>query len=629
MKRLALFGSAALALTSAWALAESGPESLLPPGFDKPAPKAAPTRAPAPASAPAPAAAPAPRAAGQGATVTAPVVQRLPSDGGGDSGAVSSAPAAATASSIKLPPLDVLAKMSSEELTDLLGLRPKFDIPAGARRSKNQLGVLAENEGGLPAGSLANQNASLVRAALEGNKGRMGSRWGHILLRRALASRLDAPSAMNPADFAAMRANLLLRMGEGEAARGLVQDIDSGNYTPGLTQAAMDAYVFTADFTGICPAVTIQGGARKDPEWQALSAICAAFKGDGDGGLAQLDRQLGAGAMPKIDLLLAQKYAGAAGKAHRAVKIEWDDVKELTPWRYALTIGVGLEPPAGLLKNADPQISYMAATAPMLGLEARATAADRAAGAGVLSSAAMVDLWSQLYDDQDITGDWSDRADQLRTAYVGADANARMQAIRALWDGAPDAGQRYSRQVLTAYAAARMPADGAFSSNAGDLIASMLAAGLDQNAMRWAPIADVGSQEWGLLALAAPVRSAPVELAALEKFNSGDNSDEARKSAFLLAGLAGLGRITPQTAADFAKKLNLDMARQTRWTTAISRSAEVRNMELVALLAGLGMQGSSWSKMTPLFLYHIVAALHQVGLDGEARMIAAEAVARV
>ena len=133
MKRLALFGSAALALTSAWALAESGPESLLPPGFDKPAPKAAPTRAPAPASAPAPAAAPAPRAAGQGATVTAPVVQRLPSDGGGDSGAVSSAPAAATASSIKLPPLDVLAKMSSEELTDLLGLRPKFDIPAGAK----------------------------------------------------------------------------------------------------------------------------------------------------------------------------------------------------------------------------------------------------------------------------------------------------------------------------------------------------------------------------------------------------------------------------------------------------------------------------------------------------------------
>lgn len=456
----------------------------------------------------------------------------------------------------------------------------------------------------------------------------MVSRWGHILLRRALASRLDAPSAMNPADFAAMRAALLLRMGEGDAARDLVQDIDSGNYTPDLTQAALDAYVFTADFTGICPAVMIQGGARKDPQWQAVSAICAAFKGDGNEGLAQLDRQLGAGAMAKIDLLLAQKYAGAAGKARRAVKIEWDGVNELTPWRYALTIGVGLQPPAALLKNADSQISYMAATAPMLGLEARAAAADRAAGAGVLSSAAMVDLYSQIYAQDDITGDWSERADQLRNAYVGGDADAKMQAIRLLWDGAPDAGQRYSRQVLTAYAAARLPADGALRSDAGELIASMLAAGLDQNAIRWAALADTGSQEWGLLALAAPNRSAPVELAALEKFYSNDNSEESRKSGFLLAGLAGLGRIRPETAGEFSRKLNLDMARQTRWTKLISQSAQVRNSELVALLAGLGMQGSSWSKMTPLYLYHIVAALEQVGLESEARMIAAEAVAR-
>jgi hypothetical protein len=32
--------------------------------------------------------------------------------------------------------------------------------------------------------------------------------------------------------------------------------------------------------------------------------------------------------------------------------------------------------------------------------------------------------------------------------------------------------------------------------------------------------------------------------------------------------------------------------------------------------------------MTPLYLYHIVSALSRVGLDAEARMIAAEAVAR-
>ena len=63
------------------------------------------------------------------------------------------------------------------------------------------------------------------------NKGALVSRWGHILLRRALASRLDAPEGMNPADFAALRAALLVRLGEGEAARALVQDVDAGNFT--------------------------------------------------------------------------------------------------------------------------------------------------------------------------------------------------------------------------------------------------------------------------------------------------------------------------------------------------------------------------------------------------------------
>ena len=74
--------------------------------------------------------------------------------------------------------------------------------------------------------------------------------------------------------------------------------------------------------------------------------------------------------------------------------------------------------------------------------------------------------------------------------------------------------------------------------------------------------------------------------------------------------------------------MSFDLGKQTRWTRAIARAGEVNNPALVAMLAGLGMQGSDWSQMTPLHLYHIVAALSEVGLEAEARMIAAEAVAR-
>jgi hypothetical protein len=601
MRRLTLLAGAALALGSAWA-ALAAPESLLPPGFERPKSKAA----PAPSS------------------ESTPVVQALPS--GGSSADTPRAAAAPTGA--RLPSLAEIEAMSPDELDELLGLKPKYDMPNAARRSLKQIGLLAEDEGGLPAGSLARQSPALVRAVLNGNKGPLVSRWGHILLRRALASRLDAPEGMNPADFAAARAALLLRMGEGEAARSIVQDVDAGNYTPALTQAAVDSYAFTADITGVCPVIAVQGGARKDADWRVLRAICSAFQGDGVSGMAQLDRLMREGAWSKIDMLLAQKYAGAAGKARQAVKIEWDGVEEITPWRYALTIATGLEPPASLMAAAPPRYAYAAAAAPMLGLEARATAADRAAAAGILSSAAMVDLYSQIYAQDDIAGQWAGQSEALRNAYVGDSPAARMAAIRTLWDGAGDPRARYSRQVLTAYAAARMPVEGQFKQNAGDLVTSMLAAGLDANALRWAGEVDSGSLAWGMLALAAPQRSGVVDGGGLDGFYGNDRSDGYRKSRFLVAGLAGLGRVDRAAAGEFAGKLGIDLNRQTRWTRLIDQAADVNNAALVVLLAGVGMQGDGWDKMTSVNLFHIVSALNRVGLSAEARMIAAEAVAR-
>ena len=604
MRRLLiLVGGTALALTSVWAVAQDSPESLLPPGFEKP--KAKPPAAPSAGS--------------------TPVVQPIPGEGG-----AAKAPGAPRTlpNGQRIPTLKELEAMTPDQLDELLGLKPKFDMPAAARRSMKRVGVLAEDEGGFPGGSLGKQDPRLVMAVLDGNKGRMVSRWGHILLRRALASRLDAPAGMNPADFAGGRAALLVRMGEGALARAVVQDVDAGNYTESLTNAAMQAYAFTADITGICPVTVVVGGTRKDADWRVLRAICSSFQGDGASGMAQLDRLQDEQAWPKIDLLLAQKYAGAAGKTRRAVKIEWDGVSDMNPWRYALTIAVGLEPPAELMKDAPRRYALAAATAPMLGLEARAAGADRAAAAGILSSTAMVDLYSQIYAQQDIKGDWGSAAQTLRTAYVGATPNERLAAMHSLWDGGADPEARYSRQVLTAYAAARMPVSGDFSGDAPDLVASMLAAGLDQNALKWAAQADVGTLTWGMLALAAPQRAQPVDGGALDSFYGNDPSDEYRKSQFLLAGLAGLGRLNDAAAKDFADKLEIDLGRQTAWTRLIDRAADLNNAELVALLAGVGMQGDSWAKMTPLHLYHIVAALNRVGLGAEARMIAAEAVAR-
>ena len=157
-----------------------------------------------------------------------------------------------------------------------------------AARALSQVGVIDSDEGGLPPWSLAHQDAGLIKAALAGNRGALVSRWGHILLRRALASRLDAPAGMDPAEFVADRAALLVRMGEGDAARALVQDVDPAEYTPPLIDAAVRRLTSPrADLTGICPVIALHGAVRQDGQWQVLTAICTAFSGDGAGGMAQ------------------------------------------------------------------------------------------------------------------------------------------------------------------------------------------------------------------------------------------------------------------------------------------------------------------------------------------------------
>lgn len=618
------YGAAGLALCSTLALA--APESLLPPVFEQPAP--APTAAPAPAPAPTPA--PAPRQ-GQPAPASSPVIQPVPSDPGGRTPAPA-APASPTGRTDGLnlptdfPSLAELEAMDEDELDRVLGLQPANDIPPAARRDVRRVGLISEEEGGFPAGSLANQPPRLILAALRAHDGQMVSRWGHILLRRALASRLNAPRGLDPVAFAALRASLLGRMGEGLTARGLVQDVDSANYNRLLADAAFDAYLTTGDLLGLCPISQVRGDLRDDPQWEMMQAVCDAYAGSERDAQRRLDRALGRGEAPAIDVLLTQRYAGAAGEGQRAVNIEWDEVGELTPWRYSLARSLGVELPERLRAEAGARYDLSDVLIPAVPLAERVAAADRAARRGVLSSSAMVDLYSQAYM---IEGEGPARAtaQTLRAAYVAAGVTQRMAAISALWEGSGSEAD-YGRQVLTAYAAARLPVRETLADSAPGLIASMLTAGLDRNALRWASIVEEGSLAWALMAFAEGPGSGEVSTGALETFTEDDMSEERRKARFLVAGLAGLGRIDEGTAANYAEDLGVDLSRRSPWSVRIERAGELGNGALVALLAGLGMQGEDWSAMTARHLYHIVRALDRAGLNAEARMIAAEAVAR-
>ncbi len=626
MKRGLLLGGAVLALCSTFVMAQDAPESLLPPGFDEPTPTPAPAPAPSAAPAPAPTRSTGTAAPSTPAQPSVPNVQPIPS---GPSASSAPSPSRSTGGSTpagaRLPSLSELEALDPDELDELLGLKPRYDIPPAARRAMTQVGVLSREEGGLPFASLANQPESLVRASLTGIKGPLISRWGHIMARRAYASRLTAPSGMEPAEFAGLRAAALNTLGEYRVSRALVQDVDTGNWDDAMTDAGLEAYIATSDITGACPVVQSKGGERDDPQWKMLQSICYAFAGQGARSQANLNNAFRDKIAPQIDVLLAQRYAGAAGQGRRAINVEWDGVEDMNPWRYSLAVAVGAELPENLQNNDSPYYRIVSALNPALPLAQRVAGSQIAAERGIFSSRAMVNLYSRIAASSGVGGDAPATAAKLRDAYVASDPLTRIAAMRDVWGGTEI---DYGRMVVTAYAAARITPSEDLNEHAEDLIASMLTAGLDADALSWGTVVAQGTPAWGLLALAQPDRPSPVSEDQVDSYYGNDESANYRKSAFFVAGLAGLGRIESDVQAEYDEYLELGFGRQTRWSELISQAADVNNPALVAFLAAAGMQGESWDQMTPRHLFHIVSALSKVGMTAEARMIAAEAVAR-
>jgi len=308
------------------------------------------------------------------------------------------------------------------------------------------------------------------------------------------------------------------------------------------------------------------------------------------------------------------------------VKIEWDGVDRLTAWRFGLATAANVDIPAELMQGAGRQVLAWQAMSPALAVEKRLPAVEAAARLGVFSGAALVDYYAQLAASDAAPDGFRTRVDMLRKAFAAPSAGERIEAMRGYWGGA---GHKDLVAMLTlARAAAALPPADVGGADASNLIAAMLSAGYDLSALRWAGSSALGGNDgldgWAMLAVGAPRVAVAVSPDRVQGY-IGANGPRGR---MLLAGLAGLGRIGQDEAGRLAGGAGMSLQPRTRWEQAIDRAARRGEKATVALLAGVGMQVSDWSRMPPEHLYHIVAALHRVGLNPEARMIAAEAIMR-
>jgi len=605
MKKLSLtLVLSGTAIAAALVLPALAQESLLPEGFgnpaDTPAPRPSPTPTPTPPSSQGPTSSPTAPSQGGNSTVAPPRITAT---------------------------VGAAAEESDEEGEDVASGGLKYDLPPGARRLLTRVGPLTPETGGLAPDAFG-VRGQYAAAIMRKTNGQFASRWAQILLRRSLASAIDTPDTINGADLAADRASLLLRMGESITARRIVQSVDYDRASPRLVAAAQQTYLANADPAGMCPYVPAGLDHGDEQAWRLSSAICSGLSGEaGPAGWA-IGRVRSSGKISNFDILLAERVLGATGAGRRSTTIEWDNIDRLTSWRFGMATATAIPVPEALRTAAPSNIKSWTVLAPMTDMASRIAAAPEAAARGVLSSEAYVSLLSAAASEEEPAAALATQTEQLRAAFRLANGVDRYAAMERLWATDASPTGRYAAMVATARAAAALPADTEVGDDPWQLLGSMLAGGYDENAIAWVPTVSVGSRAWAVLAVGSPRPLTGMSAGAVGRFSGDDDSADTLRSKFLLAGLAGLGRLDASAAASAAGDLEVDLGKQTRWSRAIMAAAERREPGMVALLAAAGMQGE-WSKVPPYHLYYIVRALREVGLASEARMIAAEALVRV
>lgn len=587
---------AVLAAAAIWVpvQGQDAPQSILPPGFDAP-PPSPPRRDAAPGEQP--------------IDVGSPTPPGVPVTPGADQPVAESGAVPADVATLDLPTPGEMPDEAKRSL-DLVGPEPIYGQDAFADADGRYLSTL-----------MRRLDAPIA------------SRWAEIALRRALLGASPAPAGEGPADWVADRALLLLRLGEAGAARMLVAGVDVANFTPRLRRAAIQSALASADPAALCPLPDGPEQVNGMAAWPMIRAMCATLSGDEATANASIGR---APPGDPIDHALAERLVAVGGGGRRAVPIEWAAVDTLTDWRFGLASALGVLVPQALLDGAASQFEGWLAQAPMLRAADRIAPARAAAALGPVSNANLVDLYGRLADEGD--EDTGSPAGHLRTAYRGADDDARMEALHALWDASPSGAEgerdRYAGFVLAARAATGIVPDRSRRDDIVPLIGSMFAGGFDTQAARWGRIVDPltsagGDRAWAMLAVGAERVPVTITPARVQAFAKRAGTDGRHRTAMLAAALAGLGRLADAQAATIAGAAGFDLGAAGGYARALDRAAQARAPGTVCLLVGVGLQSPRWTGVRPADFFRMIAALRAVGREAEARMIAAEAMTRL
>lgn len=462
----------------------------------------------------------------------------------------------------------------------------------------------------------------------------LASRWAEITLRRALLLKTNIPRDVSPQSWIAARANLLLQLGEADAARALIQ---KSGLAPDnlLLETTVKTMLAAADPAGLCPLLPyLENAELKDANAILVRALCAGLNGDDAVSSWLFSRANYKG--DQTDRKLAQKLALVGSHDNHSIHINRNEVGHLTLWRFGMATAAGLVLP-DYLYGIDPAYWAFLARSTMIPARSRVTAIRKAAVLGVFSNSALVDFYSGLaandseHDNNDLV--MINDIPDLKQAYINKDEMSRVKAIENLIRNNDEADEHYAGMILTARAASYITPDQRYRDSLPDLLGAMFSAGFDQAAARWTSVVkdmdkDQSDAAWILLAVGTPEKVMDVSRNRIRHFVEKTNRSDPWRGRMAIAALAGLDRIDEEESWWLQIHYDNFLHDENPWVKALNKAALSKAPATVALLVAIGMQNRSWRSVAPSTFYHMLKAMKKAGLENEARMMAVEMMSR-
>jgi hypothetical protein len=504
-------------------------------------------------------------------------------------------------------------------------------LPSTQRKPEDALGVLDPTTGGFDRTLWQGSLGSFITELMNRMQVPIGSRIGHITLRRALASKAVAPRGSDPVSFDAARTQLLLRLGEADLASRLAAQVPQASYNRRLYAVAAQAHLAAFNLPATCPLAAKAIVFSQDSIWPLLSAICAALQGDEGGAALGLELARDSAKVNRFDLAIADRMVTAVTGGGRGGIVDWPEKGILTTYRLATIYLGGQVMPSFAITKSNAAVQGWMAQSGAVDSQARMLAGWTAASTGVMNTDAWIGLWASRGAAMSPAVLAYAPEGNLMRANTGLIAN-RLKAIKGLWAlGKSDRG-RMAMYLLSSDAAARLPVLPQFEADAGNLTRAMMLGGKTEAALRWYDV--LGR------AKSATAQSERLEMwAALEILDSKNrvagSADQLKnwiaaqpeairekRGRLALAALRGLGVAYAQDASVGVK---VDDTPSGKVFELLAAAAARRAKGEVVVLAALVM-GDQPESVNGESLEQVVKAYRRVGLEREARLMAAEAV---